>query len=265
MITQEEDSSRLVELAVEIAEETGRLLLERFGTGATNVSTKDTPTDPVSDADRDAQELIVSRISAARPEDGVISEEGDSRSTDSGVTWIVDPLDGTVNFLYGIPEWGVSIAVHDEKGPLAAVVCNPCGGETFAAGRGAGASLNGRPVHVSDKSDLAVALIGTGFSYDADTRREQARRLVDLLPRVRDIRRCGSAALDLAAVACGRLDGFFEAPMKLWDRAAGELLIKEAGGVIEPLTPPFGQDTGVIASGPALHAALMEDVLRERK
>jgi myo-inositol-1(or 4)-monophosphatase len=255
----------LVELAVEIAEEAGRLLLDRFGTKATNVSTKDTPTDPVSDADRDSQKLIVDRIGATRPDDGIISEEGDHRRTDSGVTWVVDPLDGTVNFLYGIPEWAVSIALYDADGLVAGVVCNPCAEETFAGSRGAGATLNGRRISVSEKSEMAVALVGTGFSYDAQTRARQARRLVGLLPQVRDIRRCGSAALDLAAVACGRLDGFFEAPMKPWDRAAGEILIREAGGVVEPLAPPFGDDKGVIASGPALHAALLKAVRSEKE
>lgn len=258
-------NSGLTELAVEIAEAAGRLLLERFGLEATNVSTKDTPTDPVSDADRDSQELILARIREARPDDGVVSEEDVPQTTTSGVTWVIDPLDGTVNFLYRIPEWAVSIAVYDEEGLLAGVVCNPCAGETFAAARGAGATLNGQPIQVSDKGELDLALIGTGFSYDADARREQARRLVALLPIVRDIRRCGSAALDLAAVACGRLDGFYEAPMKHWDRAAGEMLIKEAGGVVEPLSPPVGKDMGVIASGPALHPLLKQEVLRERE
>jgi myo-inositol-1(or 4)-monophosphatase len=141
---------------------------------------------------------------------------------------------------------------------LVGVVFDPSRGELFSALRGEGATLNGRGISVSSRNDLATALVGTGFSYDADARAVQASRMPDLLPRVRDVRRAGSAALDLAWTACGRLDGFFEAPMKVWDRSAGELLVQESGGVVTPLPPPFGDDRGVVAAGPALHPLLSE-------
>lgn len=248
--------SELLALAVDVARSAGVLLLERFGSGVTEVDTKSTPTDVVTDADRDSQELVIARIRAARPDDGIVSEEGDERASSSGLVWIVDPLDGTVNYVFGIPVWGVSIAVHDEAGPLIGVVHDPNRAETFSARRGAGSSLNERAIGVSDASDLSVAMIGTGFAYDAGVRRRQAELLVDLLPRVRDIRRAGSAAIDLAWLACGRIDGFYEAPMKPWDRAAGELLIAEAGGVVAPLQAGESDDTGVVAAGPRLHGAL---------
>jgi myo-inositol-1(or 4)-monophosphatase len=254
------DPKALLDLAVEIATAAGELLLGRFRSGVTGVDTKSSPTDVVTDADRDSEELVLARIETARPDDGVVSEEGEGRPSRSGVTWIVDPLDGTVNYLFGIPVWGVSVAVHDQDGPLVGVVVDPARSEVFSALRGEGTTVNGRKVRVSDKVDLDTALVGTGFSYEADARRVQAERLVRVLPRVRDVRRAGSAAIDLSWTACGRLDGFFEAPMKLWDRAAGELLITEAGGRVTPLAAPNGRegDRGVIAANPRLHAALDE-------
>lgn len=250
------DHRRLLDLAMDISSEAGKLLLRRFRSGVIDVDTKSTPTDVVTDADRDSEELVLGRIAAVRPDDGIVTEEGEGRPSDSGLTWIIDPLDGTVNYLFGIPVWGVSVGLHDSQGPLVGVVNDATRAEVFAALRGNGATLNGRPIGVSETADLATALVGTGFSYDAATRKVQADRLARVLPHVRDVRRAGSAAIDLAWLACGRLDGFFEAPMKLWDRAAGELLITEAGGVVTPLAAPDGDDRGVVAAGQALHAAL---------
>ncbi len=253
-------TSELLDLAVDIAVEAGELLRDRFEFGVTDVATKSTPTDVVTDADRDSENLVLRRISGARPGDGVVSEEGEARASSSGVTWIVDPLDGTVNYLFGIPVWAVSIAARDREGALIGVVNDPTRAEVFAAERGAGTWLNERRVRVSQASDLATALVGTGFSYDADARRVQAKRLVRVLPRVRDVRRAGSAAIDLAWLACGRLDGFFEAPMKAWDRAAGELLVREAGGIVTELESPGRdpEDSGVVAANPALHGSLSD-------
>ena len=250
--------NELLELAVDLARSAGSFLLEGFRSGVTNVDTKSTPTDVVTDADRDSEDLVIGRINRVRPTDGIISEEGNERASSSGLVWIVDPLDGTVNYLFGIPVWGVSIAVHDQAGALIGVVHDPNRNETFSAVRGAGSTLNGHQIRVSDAADLSTAMIGTGFAYDAGARRRQAEVLTDLLPRVRDIRRAGSAAIDLAWLACGRIDGFYEAPMKLWDRAAGELLIVEAGGVVTPLETSADGDTGVIAAGPRLHQALSD-------
>ncbi|MGH2753460.1 MAG: inositol monophosphatase family protein [Actinomycetota bacterium] len=246
----------LLPLAVHAAEEAGRLLMERFGGPAHGVGSKSTPTDPVSDADRDSEALILGLIAKERPDDGVLGEEGGGKESTSGVTWIVDPLDATVNFLYGIPHWCVSVAAADPDGTIIGVVHNPNLGEIFIAELGAGAQLNGRPIRVSGRSDPAASLVATGFSYDARARSEQAAIAARLLPIVRDIRRAGSAALDLATLAAGRIDGFYEAPLELWDKAAGILLVTEAGGVVSEIPAPLGLTPGVVAANPALHDEL---------
>ena len=251
----------VLSLGVRVAHEAGALLLERFGK-VRAVATKSSPTDLVSEADRESEDLIIRLIRSERPDDGIVSEEGGRERGTSGLRWVIDPLDGTVNYLFGLPIWAVSIAVNDDLGGLAGVVFDPCRKETFSALRGSGARLNGVAIGVSDRDDLGTAMIGTGFSYDAEARAAQARRIPSLLPLVRDIRRAGSAALDLAWVSCGRLDGFFEAPMQVWDRAAGEVLVREGGGVVTPLSPPFGDSTGVVAAGPRLHSALEHLVLK---
>jgi myo-inositol-1(or 4)-monophosphatase len=254
-------ADELLAMAVEASHLAGDLLLERFRAPAQGVSAKSTPTDLVSDADRDAEALLLDFISAKRPGDGVLSEEGGGAGSSSGLVWVVDPLDGTINFLYGLPVWAVSIAIKDDKGGVVGVVHNPCLGETFTAIRGEGARLNGSPMHVSDQSELSKALIGTGFAYDARAREQQGRKVQRILPIVRDIRRAGSAALDLSSLASGRLDGFFEAPMEEWDKAAGVILIKEAGGVVSELPAPIDLSPGVIAANPELHTKLSELVL----
>jgi myo-inositol-1(or 4)-monophosphatase len=256
-----EEMDELLDLAVRAAHQAGERLRERFAEEATGVDAKTSPTDLVSDADREAEELILTAIGRARPQDGVLAEEGGRETSESGLVWIVDPLDGTVNFLFRIPVWCVSIAVQDEDGMVAGVVHDPNHDETFTATRGGGARRNGRPISVSDCTELNRALVGTGFAYQAESRAVQAERLPRMLPRVRDIRRAGSAAIDLAWLACGRLDGFFEAPMNTWDKAAGVLLIAEAGGVVSELAAPRGDGDGVIGANPVLHDALRALVL----
>jgi myo-inositol-1(or 4)-monophosphatase len=258
------DPEELADLATRAAREAGRLLVQRWDRPAQGVTSKTTPTDVVSDADRDSERLVKEIVLGARPHDGVVAEETGERPSSSGLTWVLDPLDGTVNFLFGIPEWCVSVAVDDERGTLVGVVYNPTRDELFAAMRGRGAQLNGSPIHTSRKAELATALVGTGFAYVPEARAVQARRLLHVLPRVRDIRRAGSAALDLCAVACGRLDGDFEAPMERWDKAAGTLLVREAGGVVSELEGPLGLSPGVVAAGAALHDQLRALVLEER-
>ena len=248
----------LLQVALDGARRAGEVLLERAQGPFSGVETKSTATDLVSDADRVAEETAVGVIRERRPEDGILSEEGDAETSRSGLTWIVDPLDGTVNFLFGIPAWAVSVALEGPEGGLVGVVHDPGRAETFSAVRGQGARLNGQPIEVSERRDLSSALIATGFGYDARVRAIQARRLPDLLGRVRDIRRGGSAALDLCYVAAGRLDGYFEAPMERWDRAAGQLIVTEAGGVVSDLSAPLGGGTGVVAANPVLHPALTE-------
>ena len=248
----------LLEVAITAAQCAGELLLERFGGPATGVRSKASPTDLVSDADRQSEKILLDVIAKERPEDGVVSEESDARVSRSGVTWVIDPLDGTVNFLFGIPVWAVSIAIEDRNGTVVGVVHDPTREETFTAVRGAGARLNGDVIRVSERSDLASALVGTGFSYSKELRRAQGEVVRRVLPAVRDIRRAGSAALDLAYVSCGRLDCFYEADMKIWDNSAGSLLVREAGGVVSVLRAPVADQEGVLAAGPSLHDELRD-------
>lgn len=254
--------SELLEMAMMAASNAADILLDFYEAPAQGVSSKSTPTDLVSDADRKAEKFLSDFFKHERPEDGMLGEEGGGRESRSGITWVVDPLDGTVNFLFGIPVWCVSIAAQDGEGGLVGVVYDPNREEMFAAARGEGATLNGEPIEVTQRDDLASALVGTGFSYDAGVREAQATMLTRVLPRVRDVRRAGSAAIDLATLACGRLDGFYEAPMEAWDKAAGELLVREAGGVVSELPAPEGLTPGVIAAGPALHEELRALVIQ---
>jgi myo-inositol-1(or 4)-monophosphatase len=235
-----------LDLAERAARAAGEVLLGHFGQAAEGLAAKTSPTDPVSDADREAERVIRELLSSERPDDGLVGEEGSRTEGGSGRRWIVDPLDGTVNFLYGLRTWAVSVALEDPDGLSAGVVFNPVDDECFSARRGEGAVLNGRPISATRCSSLAVAMVGTGFSYEAERRAEQAELLVRLLPRVRDIRRAGAAALDLAYVAAGRVDAFYERGLKQWDEAAGRLLVSEAGGVAADLP---GEPRGVIAAG----------------
>ena len=216
------------------------------------VSSKSTRTDLVSDADRAADALVVGRIQAAFPADAIVSEEGGRVEGSSGRTWYVDPLDGTINYLYGMPHWSVSIACADRAGAVVGVVYDPVRDELFSAGRDAGATLGSRPLSVTAVTDPGLALVATGFSYDARERMAQAAVLARLAGSVRDLRRAGSAALDLAWVAAGRLDAYLEVSRSPWDSAAGELLVREAGGEVT-----WTEHTEIVASGRPLHARLI--------
>src|SRR5215470_2373624 len=211
------EPDQLLEVAEEAAAAAGRLLLQRFAQPATGVERKSSSTDMVSDADRDAEAAIRSIIARHRPDDAILGEESGVVSGATGLRWVVDPLDGTTNYLYGQPLWSVSIACEDAAGAVVAVVLDPCRDEAFTAARGGGARLNGRPIAVSQAGELQRSLIGTGFSYAPAVREGQARALIEILPRVRDVRRAGSAAVDLAWVACGRLDGYYELGTRHWD------------------------------------------------
>lgn len=247
---------KLLGIAEEAARAAGDLLRARFAEPRTGVGVKSSSTDMVTDADRAAEELILARIRAARPADGVLGEEtGDTPGT-TGLRWIVDPLDGTTNFLFGIPQFAVSIACEDAAGTLVGVVHDPVRGETFAASRGRGATLDGERTLVTGATDLSRALLATGFSYLSEERAIQAEMLTRILPRVRDVRRAGSAALDLAWTAAGRFDGFYETPIQLWDRVAGMLLVREAGGRAEDLDAIGPSGPGCVAAGPALFGEL---------
>ena len=258
-------TTELLTLAIRAAQGAGQLLMKSFGGDREDVSTKSSPTDLVSRADKDSERFLLDLIASERPGDGILSEEGGRAESSTGYRWIIDPLDGTINFLFRIPVWAVSIAVEDRDGGVVGVVHDPNRDETFTARRGGGAWLNGSQLRVSDRSDLTTALVGTGFAYDVDRRVAQSRIVTDVLGRVRDIRRAGSAALDLCSVACGRLDGFFEAYTESWDRAAGALIVTEAGGVVSEGPAPAGEGTTIVASNEILHDELRELVLDDNQ
>jgi myo-inositol-1(or 4)-monophosphatase len=217
------------------------------------VGSKTSATDLVSDADRDAERLIRDVLARERPDDALLAEEGTSEPGESGRRWVFDPLDGTVSYLYGYPHWSVSVALEDAAGTVVGVVYDPNRDELFAAERGAGATLAGESIRVREPPPLGEALVATGFGYDADWRAEQAEVVRRVLPAVRDIRRAGSAALDLAWLAAGRLDAYYERGLNTWDWAAGSLLVREAGGAVEELS---GEPFGLIAGPQAVVAAL---------
>ena len=221
-----------LELAERAARAAGDLLLSYYGRPPEGVSSKSSATDLVSDADRAAERTIRELLATERPRDGLVAEEGSRADADSGRRWVVDPLDGTVNFLYGFPAWAVSVALEDADGLAVGVVHSPIHGETFRAVRGEGAFLGDRRLEVRAPRPLAQALVSTGFSYEPARRAEQADVIRTLLPRARDIRRAGAAALDLAWLAAGRVDAFFERGLKRWDWSAGRLLVEEAGGSV---------------------------------
>jgi len=249
----------ILDLAIDIAHEAGALLRSYVGRSDLDVGTKSTDTDPVSAADRAAEDLISRRIAAARPDDGMIGEERSAdRAGTSGLHWIVDPLDGTVNYLYGIPQYSVSIGVEDDDGRLVGVVYDPSRDETFAARRGAGATLDGSSMQITPPESFAAALIASGYAYDAAMRRQQAAMMSDLIGDIRDIRRYGSAALDLSWLAAGRWDGYYEFGLNHWDRSAGSLIVTEAGGCVSLWRMELGghMKEGVAAGGRLVHDCL---------
>ncbi len=221
------------------------------------LSTKSSATDVALDADRASEGAVVAVLKAAFPDDTIIAEEGTSANPGAARRWFVDPLDGTVNYLYGIPHFAVAIACEDERGLLAAVVLDPSRDELFTAVRGAGAWCGPERLRVSGQIDLAGALVATGFAYVAKVRALQSRILSGVLGEVRDIRRLGSAQLDLAWVAAGRYDAFFEAVDKPWDWKAGALLVREAGGSVSELPQGRPGEPHIAASTPAIHDALV--------
>jgi myo-inositol-1(or 4)-monophosphatase len=253
---------QLLLIAEDAARAAGAVLLERFGGPRREVRSKSTPTDLVSEADIEAERALRGVLSARRPEDAVLGEEGGDRGAGtSGVRWIVDPLDGTVNFLFGIPQWAVSVACEDGDGLLAGVVLDPLRDEIFAATRDGPATRDGEPVEASSRGDLATAMVGTGFAYDAEVRAAQAEVAARVLPRVRDLRRMGSAALDLAWTACGRYDAYYERGLQPWDRAAGELLCARAGLELREL-PAHGALPAGLLVAPATLAGPLHDLVR---
>ncbi len=247
----------LLELATDLARRAGRLALSMHS-GLRGHDTKSTPTDVVTEADRACEALLAEGIRAARPDDGILGEEGASTDGTTGVTWVVDPIDGTVNYLYGLPQWAVSIGVEVDGQALVGVVYDPAKDELWTAVRGGGASLDGRPLRCSAVEDLSQTLVATGFSYDARRRSVQAANLARVLPDVRDVRRLGAASLDLCSVAAGRVDAYYEQGLNPWDMSAGLLIAAEAGARTGDLRGGRGSYRMVVASAPAVFDPLVE-------
>ncbi|AKU19001.1 inositol monophosphatase family protein [Luteipulveratus mongoliensis] len=259
------DLGTLETIACELAREAGRLVVDERPAGLGVSATKSSRTDIVTIMDTRSEQLLRERLAERRPDDGVLGEEGDSTAGTSGITWVVDPIDGTVNYLYDIPQYAVSVAacVGDTTRPgawraVAGAVYHPVLDEMFHAREGAGAFLRTTTgVHalsVSSVSRLDEALLGTGFGYDAQKRARQGAVVARVLPEVRDIRRAGSAALDLCAVAAARLDVYYESGLNPWDLAAGELIVREAGGeVVGRGGGPASAD--LVVAGPAVLVA----------
>lgn len=258
------ETAELLEIAKEVGKNAAAFLSNR--PPAFTIESKSTAIDIATQMDVGAEKLIVESLLAARPMDGIIGEEGSQRPSQSGITWVIDPLDGTVNYVYGLPGWNVSIAAKDADGVVVGVVTAPSiglpSGSTWWATRGGGAFFNGQAIRANDPIELNRALIATGFEYDVDRRPFQLATVAKLIPVVRDIRRNGASAVDLCHVAMGAIDGYFEAGLKEWDWSAGGLIATEAGAVVShlDLVENFNGETRIrrttVAGGPHLHAAL---------
>ena len=254
--------TELERLAIELAEGAADLVRSRTGAGV-RIGAKSTVTDLVTEVDRAAEQWLVEQLAARRPEDAVLGEEGGGRPGTSGVRWVLDPIDGTVNFVLGLPFYAVSVAAEVDGRIVAGAVANPASGETFHARLGAGAFLGAERLAGPREVPLAHAVVATGFGYDASRRARQGAVIADVLPRIGDIRRLGAASLDLCFLGAGRIDAYFEAGLNSWDHAAGGLVAAEAGCVLSGLR---GRPAGQLlyaAAGAALAAeffALLEAV-----
>jgi myo-inositol-1(or 4)-monophosphatase len=242
----------LLDVAVAAARASAAVLLDYHEHGVREVEAKSTPTDLVSEADLEAERAIRDLIAARRPDDAILGEEGDDVPGSTGLRWVVDPLDGTINYLFGIPQWCVSIACEGRVG----VVLDPLRDELFTVRVGGQALMNGVPLRGSRRDDLATAMVSTGFGYDTNVRAAQAAVVARLLPQVRDIRRLGSAALDLAWLAAGRYDAYYEYGLNAWDWAAGEMLCGAVGLETRHLDALPGTGAGLLVAAPGIVDAL---------
>lgn len=250
-IEEDQTDEALLAVALEAARAAAAELRARFGRRQDGVRAKSGPTDLVSDADLAAESAIRAVLAERRPGDAILAEEGGATGA-GALRWVVDPLDGTINFLFGIPVFAVSIACEDQSGTLAGVVLDPSRDECFAATRSGPATLNGEPIQTPARTELAKAMVATGFSYDSRLRVRQAAVLTHVLPRVRDIRRAGAAAVDLAWTACGRYDAYYERGLSRWDFAAGALIAERAGLALRRLEAVGEDPAGLIVAPGAL-------------
>ena len=248
----------LASLAEEVARSAGALLMQR--PDSFTFTEKSSAVDFATQMDQQAEALIVKSLLAARPDDGIIAEEGAAQQSKSGITWVIDPLDGTVNYLYGLPGWNISIAAKNQDGVIAGVVFAPTINSLWKATKDGGAFLNDKSIKCNDPVNLNLALIATGFSYDLELRKEQGARIQKLIPQIRDLRRNGAAAVDLCYVAMGAVDAYFESSLKEWDFAAGGLIATEAGALISGRTGGAPDGDMVVCAGPSLHAQLLAQI-----
>ncbi|MFY1633104.1 inositol monophosphatase family protein [Solwaraspora sp. WMMB335] len=264
MTDQAPNPDDLVKIAVEVVRHAARTAQDMRRDGVWGLATKSTATDVVTAADRAVERQVVAALRELRPADAVLGEEyGDSApAAPARVRWILDPIDGTVNYLYGLPNYAVSLAAEVDGAVVAGVVRNAATGAEWTATRDGGALRDGRRLSGSAQSDLAQALIATGFGYDAARRVHQAQVLVGLMPHVRDIRRFGAAALDLCLAAEGLVDGYFEKGLNLWDHAAGGLVAAEAGLVVAGLGDAPAGPRMLVAAPPPLFGDLAEHLSR---
>jgi myo-inositol-1(or 4)-monophosphatase len=250
-MTQAEERA-LLAVAQEAARAAAAELRERYGRRQSGVRSKSGPTDLVSDADLAAEKAIRSVLAEQRPGDAILGEEGGATG-DGDLRWVVDPLDGTINYLYEIPAFAVSVACEDSAGTIAGVVLDPLRDECFAATRSGPPMLNGEPLVVGERPDsLELTMVATGFGYDPAIRATQAVVVARVLPRVRDIRRVGAAALDLAWSASGRVDAFYERGLHSWDLAAGALIASRAGMAVRELEQSGNEPWGIMTAPPEL-------------
>lgn len=255
-------AGELRSIAESLSREAGDMALRGRKSGDLTATTKSSPTDMVTQYDKASEAMITAGLDRARPHDAIVGEEGASRAGTTGITWHIDPIDGTSNFYFDIPMWAVSIGAADEHGPLAGAVYAPALGEMFSAARGEGATLNGSPISVRENSTLSDALVCTGFSYRVHERIDHAQRVARMVSEIRDIRRFGAAAIDLCFVACGRYDAYFEEHLHSWDLVAGQIVAEEAGATVtdyagSPVTP-----RQVLASQPGIQQQLISLIAR---
>jgi fructose-1,6-bisphosphatase/inositol monophosphatase family enzyme len=256
-MTQQSLASELRTVAEQLARAAGDMALKGRKSGDVTATTKSSPIDMVTQYDKASEEMVTAGLQQLRPDDGIVGEEGASREGSTGITWHIDPIDGTSNFYFDIPMWAVSIGAVDANGPIAGAVYAPALGDMFTASRGEGATLNGTPISVRNNTLLSDALLCTGYSYHASEREGHARRVAKMMTHIRDIRRLGAAAIDLCFVACGRYDAYFEEHLNSWDLIAGQIVATESGAIVtdfagNPVTPQQ-----VLATQPGIQSDLI--------
>ncbi|MEI6199881.1 MAG: inositol monophosphatase family protein [Actinomycetota bacterium] len=249
--------TELRQIAESLAREAGDMALAGRKSGPLTATTKSSPIDMVTKYDKASEAMITAGLAKIRPNDAIVGEEGASTQGTSGITWHVDPIDGTTNFYFDLPMWAVSIGAVDEHGPLVGAVYVPALGEMFSGARGEGSTLNGEPIKVRNNNDISDALVCTGYSYRISEREVHAKRVADIVMKVRDIRRFGAAAVDLCFVACGRLDAYFEEHLHSWDLVAGQVIATEAGATITDYVGNPVEPAQVLAATPGIHADLI--------